>query len=173
MKKILLALFATANLLSLNAFADKHFVGYTKFYELIQDYKNICKPDCVKPYRETVIYTDNHRSGLLSRSDLTKLRKIASKQAYIWMDTILEGEFHADGHTELDEVIAIFYSNEIHAYKITYSERAWFIGECEFDGQTPATLQNCAEGRIRESSYVSPDLKTFIRNDDDIADFYN
>lgn len=174
MKKLMLSLLVAANLISINAFADKQFVGANKFYDLIADYKTVCKPnECIKPYREVVIYDEHIRDLFLSKYELMKLQRIAGKQAYIWIDTVLQGDFHADGKTVLEEVIAIFKGSSLVAYKIDYSENAWYIGACNWDRESDAGLASCPAGKIHESSYVSPDFKTYIRNDDDIAAFYN
>lgn len=174
MKKLLMGLFVAANLISLNALADRQFVGSGKFYDMIQTYKANCtKTECNKPFRELSIFKDGVRSAFISRGDVNRLEKIAAKQAYIWMDTILAGDYHADGYTVLEEVIAIFKGSKIVAYKIDYSERAWYVGLCDWNPDDETSLMYCPEGKIHESSYVAPDLKTYIRNDDDIADFYN
>ena len=169
-----MGLMLAVNLISLNALADKQFVGAGKFYDLIADYKTVCKSaECTKPYREMIVYTNNVRDSFLTKFQFAKLERIAAKQSYIWIDTVLAGDFHADGNTVLEEVVAIFRSNTLVAYKIDYSERAWYVGACNWDGETDESLANCPEGKIHESSFVSPDFKTYIRNDDDIADFYN
>ncbi|UXR65488.1 hypothetical protein EZJ49_04375 [Bdellovibrio bacteriovorus] len=174
MKKFVLSLLAATSLISLNAFADKQFVGADKFYDLIQEYKEVCGvAECVKPYREMSIYQDGVRSIFLSEVQFKKLNQIAHKQSYIWMDTVLQGDLHSDGQTVLEEVVAIFRSNTLVAYKIDYSEKAWYVGACKWDGENESTLRGCPEGKIHESSFVSPDFKTFIRNTDDIAKFYN
>lgn len=174
MKKFALSLLVAMNMISYTAVADEQFVGANKFYDLIQVYKAACKDsECVKPYREMPIYANGVRSAFLSKQQFKKLEKIAIKQAYIWADTVLEGDFHADGETVLESVTAIFQATKLIAYKIDYSEHAWYVGECDWDGSDNETLADCPEGKIHESSYVAPDFKTFIRNDDDIADFYN
>lgn len=174
MKKLMMGLMLAVNLISFNALADKQFVGADKFYDLIADYKTVCKSkECNKPYREVAVYTNNVRDAFLSKFQFTKLELIADKQAYIWMDTVLQGDFHADGKTVLEEVVAIFKGTSLVAYKIDYSQLAWYIGACGWDGESMSGLENCPVGKIHESSYVSPDFKTYIRNDDDIASFYN
>lgn len=170
----MLGLLVATSLISLNASADKQFVGADKFYDLIAEYKNVCgASECAKPFREMTIYIDGARSIFLSESQFKKLSQVAQKQSFIWMDTVLQGDFHSDGKTVLEEVVAIFKSNTLVAYKIDYSEKAWYVGVCKWDGQNASTLVGCPEGKIHESSFVSPDFKTFIRNTDDIAKFYN
>nr|BFD65349.1 hypothetical protein HAGR004_03710 [Bdellovibrio sp. HAGR004] len=174
MKKFMLGLLVAANLISLNASADKQFVGADKFYDLIADYKSACvQSECAKPYREIPIYFDGARTVLISDYEVRKLQQISQKQSFIWMDTVLQGDFHSDGKTVLEEVVAIFKSSTLVAYKIDYSEKAWYIGTCKWDGVNASTLAGCPEGKIHESSFVSPDFKTFVRNTDDIAKFYN
>ncbi|WP_347358657.1 hypothetical protein [Bdellovibrio sp.] len=174
MKKFMLGLLVATSLISLNASADKHFVGADKFYDLIADYKGACvRSECTKPYREIPIYVDGVRTVLMSDYEVKKLQQISQKQSYIWMDTVLQGDFHSDGQTVLEEVVAIFKATNLVAYRIDYSEKAWYVGACKWDGVNVSTLTGCPEGKIHESSFVSPDFKTFIRNTDDIAKFYN
>ncbi len=157
---------------SFNAQADDHFVGAGKFYDLIEGYKVACAEKCTKPFYETVVYRNGKRSALLSHRDLLALQKVAVAQSNIWIDTILEGDFYSEGNTQIDNVVAIFYSSTLVAYKITYSERAWYLGDCEYDGVHEGSLAGCQEGVIRESTFVAPDFKTFVRNSDEIADFH-
>ena len=56
------------------------------------------------------------------------LQKVALDQAQIWGDTILEGDYAADGKTQLDQVLVIKKDAKIIGYAISYSERAWFTG---------------------------------------------
>ncbi len=169
-----MGLLVAANLISLNALADRQFVGSDKFYDLIQDYKMNCKEaQCKKPYREALVFHEGVRSTLLRRGDLNHLKKIAAKQAYIWMDTILAGDYYADGNTTLENVIAIFKGSTIVAYKIEYSELAWYVRQCGWVEDDETSLMGCPEGRIRESSYVAPDMKNYVRCEDEIAEFYN
>ncbi|AFX99981.1 hypothetical protein [Bdellovibrio bacteriovorus] len=173
MKKLMTGLLLAVNLISFNAFADKQFVGANKFYDLIEDYKTVCKSaECAKPYRERIIYTNGVRDSFLTKFQFERLERISDKQAFIWMDTVLQGDYHADGKTVLEEVVAIFKGSVVVAYKVDYSQMAWYVGACGWNGETLAGLENCPMGKIHESSYVSPDFKTYIRNDDDIASFY-
>ncbi len=174
MKKLMMGLMLAVNLISLNALADKQFVGAGKFYDLIADYKTVCKSaECTKPYREMIVYTNGVRDSFLTKFQFSKLERISDKQAFIWIDTVLQGDFHADGKTVLEEVVAIFKGTSLVAYKVDYSQLAWYVGACGWDGESFSGLEKCPMGKIHESSFVSPDFKTYIRNDDDIADFYN
>lgn len=160
--------------ISFNASADQHFVGARQFADTVEKYQAACAQGCQKPFREAMLYTNGKiTSAFLENGKLQTLQKIATKQAYIWADTILEGDYHADGETVLEEVTGIFRRSSLVGYKITYSERAWDTSSCDFDGEDLSTLAKCTEGTIRETSFVSPDFKTFIRNHDEIADFFN
>ena len=86
------------------------------------------------------------------------LKKVAFDQAQIWGDTILEGDYAADGKTELDQVLVIKQDAKIVGYAISYSERAWYTGHCAYISQRPSSLANCEEGRIHETSFVTPNL---------------
>ncbi len=167
-------LFSLIAFVALQARADQYFVGSRQFAEEIQKYQEACEQGCQKPYREALFYTNGKiTSAFLSNGELKALQKIAVEQAGIWADTILEGDYYAEGNTELEEVTGIFYKSRLVAYKIQYAERAWETSSCDFDGEDVTALEGCPEGIIRETSFVSPDLKTFIRNHDDLANFYN
>ncbi|WP_374077039.1 hypothetical protein [Bdellovibrio bacteriovorus] len=170
----ILAFALTLAAFSFNANADQHFVGARQFADMIEKYQEVCAQGCKRPFREAVLYTNGKvTSAFLENGELQALQKIATKQAYIWADTILEGDYHADGETVLEEVIGIFRGSSLVGYKITYAERAWDTSSCDFDAEDLSTLANCTEGTIRETSFVSTDFKTFIRNHDEIADFFN
>ena len=86
------------------------------------------------------------------------LKAVAFDQAQIWGDTILEGDYAADGKTDLDQVLVIKQDAKIVGYAITYSERAWYTGNCAYVSLRPSTLSSCQEGRIHETSFVTPNL---------------
>ena len=93
---------------------------------------------------------------------LSRLTAIAQDQATIWADTILEGAFEAEGNTALDRVEGILRGGRLVSYRITYSERAWTIGD---DGARER------EGRIEEASFVSKSLRSWLRDDQSLATF--
>jgi hypothetical protein len=98
------------------------------------------------------------------------IKKIAVEQAQAWGDSILEGDYHAGGRTRLDTVVAYYKGKTLVGYKIQYSEKAWYVGSCKFDG-TRASLKDCKEGRIVEGSYVSPDQLTYFSDEERHAEF--
>lgn len=97
----------------------------------------------------------------------------ATQQAQIWGDTILEGDYVADGKTQVDEVIAVYKNNILQGYRLTYSEKAWMITECDFDHENLDSLNSCTPGRIVESSYSSPDFKDLEQDENSYAEFFN
>lgn len=115
--------------------------------------------NCKSPYTVVALYRYSPRAdfGGLDMKSKNDLMRVASEQAQIWADTILEGDFVADGKTRLDEVQGLYKHKTLIGYKITYSERAWDTAYCSYDGIHEETLRGCAEGRIVESSYVSTD----------------
>lgn len=115
----------------------------------------------------------DRETGLSDLDDNTilKLQEAAKSQAGIWGDTILEGDYFADGATELDRVVAYVRGGEVIAYRITYSERAWDTSDCAFDGDEMETLFGCTPGRISESSFVSTGLTSFTRDMEHLATF--
>lgn len=99
------------------------------------------------------------------------LKKVAFDQAQIWGDTILEGDYAADGNTNLDQVLVIKQDAKVIGYAITYSERAWYTGHCAYISQHPGTLASCEEGRIQETSFVTPNLNDAQVAENQFAEF--
>ena len=105
-------------------------------------------------------------------SDLKKaMTRIAKAQAQVWGDTILEGDYAADGYTRLDRIDELFKYDQIIGYRITYSEKAWDTSDCSYDGIRDSTLMDCTPGRIVESSYVTPDWKNYFYDEKNAARF--
>lgn len=102
---------------------------------------------------------------------LAPLENLAKRIAHVWGDTILEGDYHSDGATRLDRVEAFYSQDQVVAYRITYSERAWYTGDCGITEQGEYDLKTCQEGRIVESSYVVPDLSDWTNDDMAYAEF--
>ena len=134
------------------------------FEDVAVKFSVACVKDvCDKPFSKTVIEPDEKMKGYF--------KIIAKKQAQIWGDTILEGDYVADGNTRLDEVRELRINNKTAGYLITYSEKAWNISDCAYDGLHPDSLNECLAGRIVESSYVSLDLKEYFYDDTTCATF--
>ena len=169
MKKITLAI-ATLLGLSSMAFADNMGQNGDKFYEEAAHFENACKQmTCAAPYSKVVLLSATGVNKL-DKLAMTRLSEIALDQAQIWGDTILEGDYYADGQTQLDGVTAIYKNNDLIGYKIAYSEKAWYTGQCEFNGHAE-TLVSCQEGRIHEETYVSGDTQTYFGDEDKRAQF--
>jgi hypothetical protein len=142
------------------------------FEQKMTAYQKSCASGCHFPFSETPAFNFSESTqSKLDGSTKARLEQVAHDQAQIWGDTILEGDYYSKGHTQLDSVVAIFDSNEFIGYKITYSELAWYIGECDFTEDKPEAISECKEGRIHESSFVSPDFQNFFRDETDLADF--
>jgi hypothetical protein len=155
-----------------NAQADSEGRGAKEFQEHIKNYRESCSGKCQSPFnKKTVFDTQHPNQSPLSTEVKLSLNKVAFVQAQIWGDTILEGDYYSMGQTQLDEVLALFRNETLIGYKISYSERAWYTGDCDFDNSDEATLKNCSEGRIHESAFVSPDFNTFFS--EDFAGFAN
>lgn len=171
MSRLYIALIAV--FMSFQAQADKHYVGAERFETEVLDYLYACDEACKKDYREELFYFDGRKvSAFLQNGVFKKLNKIAQKQAYIWMDTVLARDYHTSGVTKLEQVHGLFYRTRLVGYKITYSEEAWDISACRYDEDDAlSSLEECAPGVIRESSFVAPDLKTYFRNYNEMADF--
>ena len=100
------------------------------------------------------------------------LNKLAFSQAQIWGDTILEGDFTADGRTQLDSIMVIYQQGRVIGYAITYSEKAWYTGKCAYIPRNFASLASCQEGRIVEQSFVTANMDDIARDENQFADFH-
>ncbi|MGZ3691827.1 MAG: hypothetical protein ACXVAX_10005 [Pseudobdellovibrio sp.] len=128
--------------------------------------ENICR----KPYAVDLIY-DFLQNTNLEPGFKSKMQEIAFDQAQIWADTILEGDYVADGKTRIDRIYKLYKNNQLLAYMLTYSEKAWDTSNCRYDGFHVTSLQGCTEGRIVETSFVSTDFKEFFYNEKTYAKF--
>lgn len=153
--------------------------SYQSFYGVIEQHRINCagvageESTCSGSWKHQDLFDTSKELKKISTSLVEKLQKIAFDQAQIWGDTILEGDYVASGETILDQVFAIYQDGNLKAYYIKYHEKAWYVGDCDYDYETqdPNSLAQCTEGRIREGTYVSPDLKTVITDDENYADF--
>ncbi len=167
--KIKFAVFALL-FIGATSFADEMGPNGDKFYEEAARFENACSQvECAAPYSRKVVYSQGHRSATTPEST-KRLKAIAFDQAQIWGDTILEGDYHSAGRTRLDEVVAYYKNDAIIGYKIKYSEKAWYIGSCDYDG-SQESLKSCEEGRIVEGSYVSADTLTYFSDEEKYASF--
>lgn len=156
---------------SASALADQMGPNGDKFYEEAARFENAClKGECRAPYSKTITYDQKRRKSSLAPNDVSALKAVAFQQAQIWGDTILEGDYYAAGRTRLDEVISFYKGTKLVGYKIKYSEKAWYTGDCNFTGKRE-TLKDCRVGRIAEVSYVSPDKETYFSDEDHYAEF--
>jgi|GEM_PF-2696380 len=83
------------------------------------------------------------------------LYEIAYVQAQIWGDTILEGDFFTDGKVQVQKVKVLYKGQTRVGFSITYYEKAWYTGDCDFQVGKPDSLRSCRPGHIVESSFVS------------------
>lgn len=131
-----------------------------------------CEVSCSSNVKLEKLYSRNaQQSSQLSEEVISQLQKVAADQAQIWADTILEGDYYADGNTKLDIVYGVYNNNELVGYQIQYSESAWSTANCSFDGENLNLLNSCQKGRISEASFVSLDLKVFSVDDNKLAEF--
>jgi len=96
------------------------------------------------------------------RTLLPRFVLIAGIQAELWDDGILEGPYEAESNIVLDRVEAFLQNNQLLAYRVTYSARAWRLG------RGGARVE---DGRIAESAFVSISLKGFFRDESAVALF--
>lgn len=151
---------------------SRHFL-FDSLESDVAQFESACPGDvCQNPYSQRLVYDSQGSINELPLQLQRRLGRIANEQAQLWGDTILESDYYADGSARLDSVLALYRDNQLIAYRIEYSERAWNTADCSFDG-SEASLNQCQEGRIAESSYVSPEGRVFINNQHGYAQFYN
>lgn len=169
--KFFLATVAVFTMTSSMALADQMGPNGDKFYEEAAHFENACLIEpCRGPYAKKVIYDQTRRLNGISTQDRSTLKAVAVAQAQVWGDTILEGDYYSTGRTRLDHVTAFYKNETLVGYKIEYSEKAWYTGDCQFDGNRDS-LKACKEGRIVEGSYVSPDAQTYFSDEERYAEF--
>jgi hypothetical protein len=110
---------------------------------------------CRSGYEYRLVYNFG-TDGALPAPIVRTLESIAKNQAQIWGDTILEGDYQSKGDTRLDQIKVVRRGNRVLAYRIVYSETA----------RDPRGL-----GRIVEASWVHPDFRTSVTDDDQPATF--
>lgn len=153
------------------ALADKMGPNGDKFYEAAAKFENACSQEtCKAPYTSLLVYNQATRLNKLTALITADIRKIAVEQAHAWGDATLDGEYQAAGRTRLDQVVAYYKGKNLVGYKIQYSEKAWYVGDCNFDGSLES-LKSCKQGRVVEGSYVSPDLLTYFSDEERHAEF--
>lgn len=142
-----------------------------KFYEEAAHYEHACQTSpCSSVYSHEVVYHQRNKISKLSPEVRASLKEIAVDQSQIWGDTILEGDYVSSGRVRLDEVLAFYNGQKLIGYKIKYSEKAWYVGDCNYNGKRES-LKDCQEGRIVEGSYVSADHLTFFSDEERYAQF--
>lgn len=156
---------------SLPALTDEMGPGGDKFYEEAAHFENACQVDpCKAPYKKALVYHQQDRIEQVAENTKKRLREIAHEQTAVWGDTILEGDYYSSGRTRLDEVVAFYKNDQIVGYKIRYSQKAWALTDCAFNGSRES-LNHCREGRIIEGSYVSADTLTYFSDEERYAEF--
>ncbi len=134
-------------------------------------YSTRCHSECSPNPNLTTEVISNQELFRLPTSLYNNLLSAAFNQAQIWGDTILEGDYAADGNVRLDEVIIIQQNTQVLGYVITYSERAWYVGQCAYVFNRPESLNSCEEGRIQETSFISNSFKEIEVAQNKFADF--
>jgi len=117
---------------------------------------------------EAVFETVDPASNLVAPQARIRLAEISFDQAQIWADTILEGEYLAESDVRVDSIEIVRAGELFLGYRITYSSVAYETMDCDSSRQ----LESCVAGRIVESTYVSPNLESWIRDDRHFAEFF-
>lgn len=90
------------------------------------------------------------------------------EQAQVWGDTILEGDYVADGETKIARVEALYRGEYLAGYRVVYFEKAWWVGECDHDVKN---LAQCLPGYIEEAAFITNDLKVITVDEAETALF--
>lgn len=159
-------------MMSSKAYATDLTLGTVDFSKTVKRLSTACdEAACQQPFSRRIVY--RHGEGSTLKPDLqSQLQQLAFDQAQIWADTILEGDYEAQGPTQLDQVVIFYEAGKEVGYLITYSERAWELSDCKYNGVNQDQLQNCLQGRIVEASYVSVTLQDVIMDEKNMARFY-
>ena len=116
------------------------------------------------------LYKGSNLSDLPS-TVTAKIQQVAFNQAQIWGDTILESEYAADDNTVVDQVLVIKKQGLVVGYAVSYSERGWFTGDCNYISGNLETLKSCQEGRIKERSFTNSDFSEVAGDQNQFAVF--
>lgn len=148
-------------------------LAFAKAASIFEEFQNKCnRISCETPYTQTQIYDLENSHNDLPQDAFQKLSEKAVDQAQIWGDTILEGDYYADGKTRLLTVTALYKDNVLVGYHFTYFEKAWFTGSCHVNDNFN-NLEKCQEGRIVEGSYVTKDMTAVTNDIEQYAQFQN
>ncbi|GEM_PF-3161725 len=103
---------------------------------------------------------------------------IKNHYSQIWPDTILEDDYVVKGQSRIDEVSFLIYSDEkkqisstIVGYHVTFSVKAYDTSTCDYDPQTPSSLDSCTLGRIQESLFINNGFNIVVTNPYGLASF--
>ncbi len=107
-------------------------------------------------------------SNIVAPQVRIRLEEISVEQAQIWADTILEGEYLAEAEVRVDSIEIARAGEQLLGYRITYSSVAYETMDCDSSRQ----LDTCTAGRIVESTFVSPNLESWVRDDRHFAEFF-
>lgn len=173
----LISIISASLLLTQAAHAQFRVNNYKKLQEVIELYKHNCDENeeaqtCRDELStEMVFHANDVVPTKIDSLTLDALKKIAEEQAQVWADTILEGDYTANGQTELGMVQAIYQNGQLRAYHLFFFEKAWYTGDCNYDYENPKSLQSCQRGQINEAAFVSANLKTVLPDEDHYAEF--
>lgn len=154
-------------MIALNTAMAQGSAQKNSFWELIEELNNCEGAACEQIYEEKELVSE----GRLTASLEKELMAVAEDQIRVWGDTILEGGYITRGETSLNEVVAIYKNKQLIAYRIIYSQEAFYTESCDYDYENEETLEECTQGRITETSIVSPDFKEYDIDGDGYANF--
>ena len=143
------------------------------FRKEVSKISELCKAtSCQEPYTKKIEFHHSRKKTIDAKFKKT-MESIATEQAQIWGDTILEGDYVADGKTRLDQITGLYKNDKLIGYLIRYSEMAWNTSskDCQYHSSEDENLEGCTQGRIIESSYVSLNLVDYFNTEKTYAVF--
>lgn len=154
MKFLLIILQLNLGLAPVAAFAARGSLD--RFARVVTSIRQNCSlQSCRDGFAIRKVY-DGRRSKL-PPATLKALHRAAYGQAQIWGDTILEGDFQANGDTRLDQVHAVYSRDgRLVAYRIVFSETA---------------LSPDGRGRITEAAWINANMSLALPDEAHPATF--
>ncbi|MFP5519420.1 MAG: hypothetical protein ACLGGX_05920 [Bdellovibrionia bacterium] len=152
---------------------------YKELQQIIKDYRANCadpfySSECTLNYGAEVLFVKYQNINKLEKNTQIALEKIAYEQAQVWADTILEGDYVAEGDTYLTSVVGIYRDQELIAYHLMFGEEAYYTGDksCRYY-EEQQSLEGCEKGEILEGAFVSKDFKAVLNDDLNYPEFHN
>lgn len=114
--------------------------------------------------------TEGGPRQLSNRTAIRALRANALREATVWYDTILEGDYNLTGEVQVTNITALLIDGMVFAYTAHVRADAINYSSCEYDYETETYGDDCTVGHIYQNMTFDHQGK-FIENGDEYADF--